>query len=58
MHCLLQIIPKFKAVVVKFDEAYPYGEKHDAFKKVAEDVIGQDNLLIAEVNIAGKICAS
>ena len=50
-----QIIPKFKAALVKFDEAYPYGEKHDEFKKVATETISQLDLLIGEVNIAGRV---
>merc|ERR1711976_21012 len=47
-----KIISKFKATLVKFDEMYPYGEKHDEFKKVAKDSTSQPDLLIAEVNVA------
>lgn len=36
---------------MKFDVAYPYGDKHDEFGKVAETVRGVDDLLIAEVNV-------
>ncbi len=52
---LLQIVPKFKAALVKFDDAYPYGEKHDEFKKVAQQTISQTDLLVAEVNVAGML---
>ena len=40
---------------MKFDESYPYGEKHDEFKKVSDAAMGNDELLIGEVNIAGKV---
>lgn len=46
-----KIIPKFRATLVKFDAAYPYGEKHEEFGKVAESTRGVQELLVAEVNV-------
>jgi len=51
---LLKILNKFQAVLIKFDKAYPYGDKHDEFKKVAETAVSQAELLVAEVSVQGK----
>lgn len=48
---IFQIVPKFKAVVVKFDVAFPYGEKHDEFAKVAAATKDATDLLVAEVGV-------
>ena len=48
-----QVLPKFHATLVKFDETYPYGDKQDAFKDVAKTSISQPELLLAEIHIAG-----
>ncbi|KAF7996401.1 hypothetical protein HCN44_002033 [Aphidius gifuensis] len=46
-----KVIKKFKYSVVKFDVAFPYGEKHEEFGKVAESTYQVDDLLLAEVGI-------
>ena len=39
---------------MKFDETYPYGEKQDVFKEVAKDTISQADVLVADVQVAGR----
>lgn len=46
-----KIIPRFEAVLVKFDVAYPYGEKHDTFAKIAEEIIDNKNFILAQVPV-------
>lgn len=47
-----KLVKRFPATLVKFDIAYPYGDKHEAYSsfaaEVAEDV---DDLLVAVVGI-------
>lgn len=51
LNCELQVVSKFKAALIKFDVAYPYGEKHDEFGKTAEATRGVLDLIVAEVNV-------
>ncbi|XP_059490427.1 endoplasmic reticulum resident protein 29 [Neocloeon triangulifer] len=46
-----KLISKFKATLVKFDIAYPYGTKHDEFAKVAEASHLLPDLLVADVGV-------
>lgn len=46
-----KVIAKFKVAAVKFDVAFPYGEKHEEYGKVAEATKNSYDILIAEVGI-------
>ncbi|CAK1541745.1 unnamed protein product [Leptosia nina] len=46
-----KIINTFSASLVKFDVAFPYGEKHDAFIAVAKEAKDVKDLVIAEVGV-------
>nr|CAD7264579.1 unnamed protein product [Timema shepardi] len=46
-----QVISKFKAAAVKFDVAYPYGQKHEEYGKLAEAASNIPDLLIGEVGV-------
>ncbi|XP_026488084.2 endoplasmic reticulum resident protein 29 [Vanessa tameamea] len=46
-----KIINKFEATVVKFDVAFPYGDKHDAFVALAKESKDIEDLLFAEVGV-------
>lgn len=45
------MISKFKATIIKFDTAYPYGKKHEQFAKLAAAGRSSKDLLVAEVGI-------
>lgn len=51
MFLSLQVVSKFKASVVKFDVAYPYGEKHEQFGKLAEALSTNSDILVAHVGV-------
>lgn len=44
-------MPKFKASLVRFDTAYPYGEKQDEWAKVAVDLKATPDLLVSDVGV-------
>lgn len=46
-----KVTGKFPVSIVKFDVAYPYGPKHDAFNKMAESAKSAPDVLVAEVGI-------
>ena len=46
-----KMLRNFPVSVVKFDTAYPYGDKHEEFAKVALDGSSMDDVLIGEVGI-------
>ena len=46
-----KITNKFEASLIKFDVAFPYGDKHDAFVALAKDSADVEDLLIAEVGV-------
>ena len=46
-----KIISKFRASLVKFDVAYPYGDEHEEFAKVAKDAAEVEDLFVGEVGI-------
>ena len=47
-----KILRRFPAAIVKFDIAYPYGDKHEAYSEFAANVAEQvDDLAVAVVGI-------
>lgn len=48
---VLQVVPRFKASLVKFDTQYPYGDKHDQFVTFAKEIAATPDLLVAEVGV-------
>lgn len=45
------MVPKFKAAIVKFDVAFPYGEKHEQYAQIAAATKDSHDLLVGEVRV-------
>ncbi|KAI5632350.1 protein windbeutel [Phthorimaea operculella] len=50
-HSFEKLLNKFDAALVKFDVAYPYGDKHEAYSALAMEAKDVDELLVADVNV-------
>ncbi|XP_060533913.1 protein windbeutel [Cylas formicarius] len=50
-HNFEKIVQKFEVAVAKFDPSYPYGEKHEAFMSVADELKARSEILFAQVGI-------
>jgi len=46
-----KILRNFEIVLAKFDDKFPVGDKHDQFKKFAENVANTKRLLVVEIPI-------
>ena len=46
-----KMVNAFPVSLVKFDVAYPYGDKHDEFAKISEEAAELPNMFIGEVGI-------
>ncbi|KAK9886411.1 hypothetical protein WA026_016690 [Henosepilachna vigintioctopunctata] len=46
-----KIVSRFKVALVKFDMAYPYGDKHDVFVEFADEIKDNKNIIAAEVGV-------
>ncbi|XP_018321670.1 endoplasmic reticulum resident protein 29-like [Agrilus planipennis] len=46
-----KIVPKFRAALVKFDVAFPYGDRHDTFTKLAEEFADNKDIIIVQVGV-------
>lgn len=46
-----KVLSKFPTVLVKFDVAYPYGDKHEAFAKIAGEAAEHADFAVGVVGI-------
>lgn len=50
-HTFDKILQKFHTSLVKFDVAFPYGAKHEAFLQVSQSSMHRPDFLVAEVGV-------
>lgn len=50
-HNFDKVLSRFKVTVVKFDVIYPYGEKHNAYAALAEELAHNEDLLFAQIGV-------
>ncbi|KAJ8910507.1 hypothetical protein NQ315_012354 [Exocentrus adspersus] len=46
-----KVLPQFEVTLLKFDDAYPYGDKHNAFVNVASEIADNKNIIVGQVGI-------
>ncbi|GLV36848.1 windbeutel [Carabus blaptoides fortunei] len=46
-----KVLPHFAVTLVKFDVAFPYGDKHEIFTKLADEVASNKDILMAEIGV-------
>ena len=51
MYSFDKLLSKFKVSIVKFDVAYPYGDKHEEFAKFSLAAAETDDIFVGEVGI-------
>lgn len=46
-----KVLSKFKTSIVRFDVAFPYGDKHDAFAELSSALTANPQILVATVGV-------
>lgn len=46
-----KVLPKYEALLVKFDVAYPYGDKHDTYTKFVEELSTNEEIIVGEIGV-------
>ncbi|XP_018563113.1 endoplasmic reticulum resident protein 29 [Anoplophora glabripennis] len=50
-HSFEKVLPRFEVTLLKFDDSYPYGDKHNTFTEVAADIADNSNIILGQVGI-------